>query len=70
MPVFNRCWWCDSEYEVEDLTTDDRECPRCAARRRAQEQQANRELSVDVDAWKYSRSAMRERLSLSGERDE
>lgn len=70
MPVFNRCWWCDAEYEVEDVTADEHECPRCACRRKAQEQQANQELTVPTDPWKYSKSAMRERLSLSGERDE
>lgn len=61
-----RCLYCDAGFMSEH---DDDVCPKCEERERRQHQHDG--PGPDVSSpWKQSRPVMRERLSVSGDRDE
>lgn len=67
-----RCDVCEREYPSA-ATRDDGMCPRCEARENAAITASYAYLSYegDIDTrWEFSRSAMRDRLGVTGDRDE
>lgn len=62
-----RCAWCDQGFMFHE---DHDECPRCKAEWKRQQAQMRGEIGVESTPWKFSRGAMQERLSVSGDRDE
>lgn len=66
-----RCAHCDEEFEVSNFGfTAPILCPRCKRIDDAQYAIGAEGIGFEGDGWKYSQAAMRERLGVTGNRDE